>query len=54
MRPFFLGPSSRKIKAKWLPEKTLQIAKRKREAKGKGEKEIYPFEYRGPKNNKER
>ena len=34
-------PSSRKIKAKWLPEETLQIAKRRREAKGKGEKEKY-------------
>ena len=26
-------------KAKWLPEKALQIAERRREAKGKGEKE---------------
>ena len=29
---------SRKIKAKWLPEETLQIAKRRRDPKGKGKK----------------
>ena len=40
-------------KAKWLSEKTLQIAVKKREAKGKGGK-IYPFESRVPKNSKER
>ena len=28
-------------KAKWLPEEALQIAEKRREAKGKGEKEIY-------------
>ena len=28
-------------KAKWLPEKTLQTAEKRREAKGKGEKERY-------------
>ena len=28
-------------KAKWLPEEDLQIAEKKREAKGKGEKERY-------------
>ena len=28
-------------KAKWLYEETLQIAKKRREAKGKGEKERY-------------
>ena len=28
-------------KAKWLSEKTLQIAEKRREAKGKGEKERY-------------
>ena len=35
-------PSSRKSKAKkakWFPEETLQIAEKRREAKGKGEKE---------------
>ena len=31
-------------KAKWLSEEALQIADKRREAKGKGEKEIYiPF-----------
>ena len=30
-------------KAKWLPEKALQIAEKKREAKGKGEKERYKY-----------
>jgi len=28
-------------KAKWLPEEALQIAEKRRKAKGKGEKEIY-------------
>ena len=28
-------------KAKWLPEETLQIAEKRREVKGKGEKERY-------------
>ena len=28
-------------KAKWLPEEGLQIAEKRREAKGKGEKERY-------------
>ena len=28
-------------KAKWLPEEALQIAEKRREAKGKGEKERY-------------
>ena len=40
-------------KAKWLSEEALQIAEEKREAKGKGEKERYPFECRVPKNSKE-
>ena len=40
-------------KAKWLFEEALQIAEKRREAKGKGEK-IYPFECRVPKNSKER
>ena len=37
-------PSARKTnakKVKWLSEETLQIAKKRREAKGKGEKERY-------------
>ena len=42
-------------KAKWLSEEALQIAEKRREAKGKGEKgKIHPFEGRVPKNNKER
>ena len=31
-------------KAKWLSEEALQIAEKRREAKGKGEKERYLFE----------
>ena len=31
-------------KAKWLPEEALQIAEKRREVKGKGEKEKYTFE----------
>ena len=35
-------PKKKKYKkAKWLPEEDLQIAEKKREAKGKGEKERY-------------
>ena len=42
-------------KAKWLSEETLQIAEKRREAKGKGGKErLYTFECRVPKNSKER
>ena len=42
-------------KAKWLSEEALQIAEKRREAKGKGKQErIYPFKCRAPKNNKER
>ena len=40
-------------KAKLLSEENLQIAVKRREAKGKGEK-IYPFECRVPKKSKER
>ena len=50
-------PSPRKKKcktAKWLSEEGLQIAVKRREAKSKGEKELYPFECRVPKNSKER
>ena len=47
-------PKKKKFKkAKWLSEEALQIAEKRREAKGKGEK-IYPFECRVPKNSKER
>ena len=41
-------------KPKWLFEEALQLAVKRREAKSKGEKEIYPFECRVPKNSKER
>ena len=41
-------------KAKWLSGEALQIAEKRREAKGKGEKERYPFECRVPKNSKGR
>ena len=34
-------PFSRKRKAKWLSEEPLQIAEKRREVKGKGEKESY-------------
>ena len=47
-------PSLKCEKAKWLSEEALQIAEKRREAKGKGEKERYPFECRVPKNSKER
>ena len=46
-------PKIKKCKrAKWLSEEALQIAEKRREAKGKGEKERYPFECRVPKNSK--
>ena len=41
-------------KAKWLSEEALQIAEKRTEAKGKGEKERYPTECRVLKNSKER
>ena len=48
-------PNKKKCrKAEWFPQEASQIAMKRREAKGKGEKEIYPFEYRVPKNSKER
>ena len=48
-------PKNKKCKkAKWLSEEALQIAEKRREVKGKGEKERCPFEYRVLKNNKER
>ena len=40
-------------KAKWLSEEALQIAEKRREAKGKGDKERYKFVCRVPKNCKE-
>ena len=49
-------PKKKKCKkAKWLSEEGLQIAVKRREVKGKGEKgKIYPFECRVLKNSKER
>ena len=48
------NPKKKKSKKeKWLSEEALQIAEKRREAKGKGEK-VYPFECRVPKNSKER
>ena len=41
-------------KAKWLSEGALQIAEKRRDVRGKGEKEIYPSECRVPENSKER
>ena len=41
-------------KAKWLSEAALQIAVKRREVKSKGEKKLYSFECRVPKNSKER
>ena len=41
-------------KAKWLSEEILQIAEKRREAKGKGNGKIYSFECRVTKISKER
>ena len=46
-------PKKKKCKkAKWLSEEVLQIAEKRREATGKGEKERYPSECRVPKISK--
>ena len=48
-------PKKKKYKkAKWLSDKALGIAEKRREAKGKGENERYPSECKIPKNGKER
>ena len=51
-------PKKKKCKkAKWLSEEPLQIAEKRREAKGKGEKEKYTHlnaDDSNPKNSKER
>ena len=39
-------------KTKWFSEEALQIAEKRREAKGKGQKERYTIECRVPKNSK--
>ena len=48
-------------KAKWLSEEIVQIVEKRKEVKGKGEKErqrgkgtLHPFECRVPNNSKER
>ena len=48
-------PKKKKCKkAKWLSEEVLQIAEKRREVKGKGERERYTQECRIPRNSKER
>ena len=50
-------PKKKKCKkAKWLSEEALQIAEKRREAKGKGEEEryTYPSACRVPKDSKKR
>ena len=49
-------PKKKKCKkAKWLSQEALEISVKRREGKGKGEKErLYPSECRVPKNSKER
>ena len=50
-------PKKKKCKkAKWLSEEALQIAVKRREVSEKQRRKgkIYPFEYRVPKNSKER
>ena len=49
-----IPPKKKCKKAKWLSEEALQIAVKRREAKGKGDKERDPSECRVPKNSKER
>ena len=44
----------KKINAKRLSAEALQIAEKRREAKGKGEKKCMPIKCRVPKNGKER
>ena len=47
-------PKKKKCKkAKWLSEEALQIAEKRREAKGKGDKGRYPYLNAVPKNSKE-
>ena len=41
------------LKAKWLSEEALLIYKKRREVKGKGERQIHPTECRVPENSKE-
>ena len=48
-------PKKKKCKkAKWLSGEALHVAEKRREVKGKGERDTYPTEYRVPENSKER
>ena len=48
-------PKKKKCKkAKWVPEEALQITEMKRSERQRREVKTYPFEYRVPKNSKER
>ena len=48
-------PKKKKCKkAKWLSEEALQIAVKTKELKIRRKRKIYPFEFRVPKNSKER
>ena len=48
-------PEKKKCKkAKWSSEEALKLAEKRREVKGKGERERYPTECRVPENSKER
>ena len=48
-------PKKKKCKkTKWLSEEALQIAVNRREVKQRRKGKICPFEYRVPKNSKER
>ena len=49
------SPKKKKCKKeKYLSEEALQIAEKRKEVKGKGEKEIYTIWTRVPKESKER
>ena len=48
-------PKKKKCKkAKWLSEKVLQIAEKRRSERQRRKGKIFPFECRVPKNSKER
>ena len=48
-------PKKKKCKkAKWLLEEALQIAEKEESERQRRKGKIYPFEYRVPKNSKER
>ena len=48
-------PKKKKCKkAKWLSEEVLQIAEKRRHKRQRGKGKIDPFDFRVPKNNKER